>query len=108
MTTLQDRDRQFLWHPFTQAATAPDNLEVVGARGASLELADGRQILDAISSWWTNIHGHGHPKIAEAIAQQALTLDHVIFAGCTHPRDVGALSLQQLIESSEALLFRGL
>ena len=85
MTSLQDRDRQFLWHPFTQAATAPDNLEVIGACGASLELADGRRILDAISSWWTNIHGHGHPKIAEAIAQQALTLDHVIFAGCTHP-----------------------
>jgi len=47
-------------------------------------LADGRRLLDGISSWWSILHGHAHPKIVEAIAQQAAKLDHVLFAGCTH------------------------
>ena len=85
MSTLQERDQQVIWHPFTQAATAKAPLEVVKAQGPWLELSDGRKILDAISSWWTNLHGHSHPAIARAIADQALVLDHVIFAGCTHP-----------------------
>lgn len=85
MSTLQQRDQQVIWHPFTQAATAKAPLEVVKAQGPWLELSDGRKILDAISSWWTNLHGHSHPAIAAAIAEQALVLDHVIFAGCTHP-----------------------
>ena len=79
------RDRARVWHPFTQAATAPDPLPVVRAEGAFLELADGRRVLDAISSWWTCLHGHGHPAIAAAVARQAAELDHVMFAGCTHP-----------------------
>ncbi|MEE9219785.1 MAG: adenosylmethionine--8-amino-7-oxononanoate transaminase [Acidobacteriota bacterium] len=82
---LLSRDRACVWHPFTQAATAPEPLPVVRARGVWLELADGRRVLDAISSWWTNLHGHGHPAITEAIAKQAEELDHVLFAGCTHP-----------------------
>ncbi len=82
---LAQRDRAAIWHPFTQAATAPEPLPVVAAHGAYLELADGRRVLDGISSWWTNLHGHGHPRIVQAVARQVETLDHVIFAGCTHP-----------------------
>lgn len=85
MNDLLDRDRRSLWHPFTQAATAAPPLPVVAAQGAWLELDDGRRVLDLISSWWSNVHGHGHPRIAAAIALQARTLDHVLFAGCTHP-----------------------
>ena len=85
MTSLQHRDQQVIWHPFTQAATAKAPLEVVKAQGPWLELSDGRRILDAISSWWTNLHGHSHPAIASAIAEQARVLAHGIFAGCTHP-----------------------
>ncbi len=54
------------------------------AEGAYIELEDGRRILDAISSWWVNLHGHAHPAIAEAISRQARTMEHVIFAGFTH------------------------
>jgi len=85
MKTVLEKDNAYVWHPFTQAANAPAPLEVVGAEGPYLELADGTRILDVISSWWTNLHGHSHPAIAKAIGEQAAKLDHVIFAGCTHP-----------------------
>jgi adenosylmethionine---8-amino-7-oxononanoate aminotransferase len=73
-----------IWHPYTQAKTAPEPIEVQSAQGLWLELADGRKIADCISSWWVNLHGHAHPQIVEAIAQQAARLEHVIFAGFTH------------------------
>ncbi len=82
---LLQRDARHVWHPFTQASIAPEPLPVVRAKGSYLELADGRRLLDAISSWWTCNHGHSHPDIAAAIAHQAATLDHVLLAGCTHP-----------------------
>lgn len=88
MTSERDllrRDALHVWHPFTQASIAPAPLAVVRAKGSYLELADGRLLLDAVSSWWTNNHGHGHPDIVAAISQQAATLDHVLLAGCTHP-----------------------
>lgn len=77
-------DRAHVWHPFTQAQTAPEPVAVRAARGAVLVQEDGREVLDLISSWWVNLHGHGHPVVAEAIAEQARTLEHVIFAGHTH------------------------
>jgi len=86
--SLVERDARVVWHPYTQPATAPPPLPVVGARGAYLELEDGRRILDAISSWWTTLHGHGHPRLVAALAAQAERLDHVIFAGATHPPGV--------------------
>jgi adenosylmethionine-8-amino-7-oxononanoate aminotransferase len=77
-------ERSPVWHPFTQHAVAPDAVAIARAEGAWLHTADGRAILDAISSWWVNIHGHGHPRIARAIAEQARQLEQVIFAGFTH------------------------
>jgi len=65
-------------------ATAPDPLKVVRGNGVWLELEDGRKIVDAISSWWVNLHGHARPEIADAIYIQARELEHVIFAGYTH------------------------
>jgi adenosylmethionine-8-amino-7-oxononanoate aminotransferase len=79
-----DLDRQYCWHPFTQAQTARASLHVVRAKGAHVFDAEGRDYLDAVSSWWVNLHGHAHPVIAEAIAQQARTLEQVMFAGITH------------------------
>lgn len=73
-----------IWYPFTQAKTSPQPLKVISASGIWLELEDGRKIMDCISSWWVNIHGHSHPKIAEAIYNQAQKLEQVIFAGFTH------------------------
>jgi len=73
-----------IWHPFTQEALDPEPILIERAAGAYLYTADGRKLLDAISSWWVNLHGHAHPVIAEAIAAQARKLEHVIFAGFTH------------------------
>ncbi len=73
-----------LWHPFTQYGVDPAPLLVRGGRGVFIETQDGRQILDAISSWWVNLHGHSHPAIAKAVAEQAARLEHVLFAGFSH------------------------
>jgi adenosylmethionine-8-amino-7-oxononanoate aminotransferase len=84
MNDLLARDARVLWHPYTQHGLEREPLAVARAEGAWLELADGRRVLDAISSWWACLHGHAHPRIAAAIAAQARTLDHVLFAGATH------------------------
>ncbi len=81
---LVRRDRARVWHPYTQHAIDRDPLPVASARGAELILADGRRLLDAISSWWSCLHGHGREEIVGAIARQARELDHVLFAGATH------------------------
>lgn len=73
-----------IWYPFTQMKIAPPPLKVVSGKGALVKLEDGRQLIDCISSWWVNLHGHGNPKISEAIYHQALQLEHIIFAGFTH------------------------
>jgi adenosylmethionine-8-amino-7-oxononanoate aminotransferase len=73
-----------IWHPFTQHALQPEAVPIARAEGAWLEAADGRRILDAISSWWVVTHGHRHPHIMAAIKTQADALDQVIFAGFTH------------------------
>jgi adenosylmethionine-8-amino-7-oxononanoate aminotransferase len=101
---LVARDAAVCWHPYTQHGLEDAPLPVVAARGATLTLADGREVLDAISSWWAVLHGHGEPRIAEAMASQARTLDHVLFAGATHE---GAVRLaERLVELSPAGLER--
>ena len=81
------RDLDVLWHPCTQMREHPDTLPLLPIErgdGAWLIGRDGVRYLDAISSWWTNLFGHAHPKLADAIAHQARTLEHVILAGCSH------------------------
>jgi adenosylmethionine-8-amino-7-oxononanoate aminotransferase len=73
-----------IWHPFTQHGIAGPAIAIARAEGAYLYTQEGRAILDAISSWWVNTHGHGHPHIAQAIRTQAARLEQVIFAGFTH------------------------
>jgi adenosylmethionine-8-amino-7-oxononanoate aminotransferase len=73
-----------VWHPFTQHATSPPPIPVARTHGAYLETPDGRQILDAISSWWVITHGHRYPPIMAAIRETSEALDQVIFAGFTH------------------------
>jgi adenosylmethionine-8-amino-7-oxononanoate aminotransferase len=81
---LGRRDARHVWHPYTQHAIEGQPLAVVAARDATLTLADGRELIDAISSWWTCLHGHGRPELIAAMSGQAETLDHVLFAGATH------------------------
>lgn len=73
-----------IWHPFTQHALRGEMTKVVRADGAYLHTADGRRIIDAISSWWVVTHGHCHPHIVSAIQEQAGKLNQIIFAGYTH------------------------
>lgn len=87
-----------IWYPFTIIENAPEPLKVVRGEGLWLELEDGRRILDCISSWWVNIHGHAHPKIADAIYKQAQKLEQVIFANFTHdPAEQVAETLTRLL-----------
>ena len=89
----RSRDLAVLWHPCTQMrehhlGTGPDALPllpIARGEGAWLVAQDGRRYLDAVSSWWVNLHGHAEPRIAAAITRQASTLEQVILAGCSHP-----------------------
>jgi len=73
-----------IWHPFTNRVLDPAPIRVTKGEGVFLYTSDGRKIIDAISSWWVNLHGHANPRIAAAIAEQARKLEHVILAGFTH------------------------
>lgn len=84
MISLSQRDQAVIWHPFTQHRVSPLAIPVAAGEGAFLLDSQGRKYLDLVSSWWVNIHGHSNPTIAKAIYEQALRLEHVIFAGFTH------------------------
>ncbi|QZH75034.1 MAG: adenosylmethionine--8-amino-7-oxononanoate transaminase [Erythrobacter sp.] len=73
-----------VWHPFHQHGLGEPIPLVERAEGALLHTADGREVIDAISSWWVTTHGHSHPRIVAAIQEQAARLDQLIFAGWTH------------------------
>lgn len=81
----KDIDKSHVWHPYTQALNADENLVIARGEGAYLVDIDEKKYLDATSSWWTNTHGHAHPYLAKSLYQQASTLEHVIFAGYSHP-----------------------
>ncbi len=84
MDDLQSKDKQHIWHPFTPLTGGTEPVLIESASGVYLYTAEGKKIIDAVSSWWVNLHGHSNPIIGEAIAQQAKKLEHVIFAGFTH------------------------
>ena len=87
-------DRRNVWHPYTPLLGEDDPLPCIGAREEFLQLADGRRVIDGISSWWTILHGHRHPPLMDALAEAARTIDHVLFAGVTHP---AAVELAELL-----------
>jgi adenosylmethionine-8-amino-7-oxononanoate aminotransferase len=82
--SLTERDRQVIWHPYTQHKGFLPPIPVIKGKDSLLFDDTGKTYIDAISSWWVNIHGHAHPYIAEKLYQQALQLEHVIFTGFTH------------------------
>lgn len=100
MTDWIADDRRHVWHPYTQMQVAPPPVPVIRGDGVYLETADGRRILDGISSWWVNIHGHSHPRLNAALSRQAARLEQVIFAGFTH--EPGARLARRLVERSPA------
>lgn len=73
-----------LWRPYTQMKTADPPLEAVRTHGSRIVLADGRELVDGIASWWTAVHGYNHPHIAAAMRAQLEAMPHVMFGGLTH------------------------
>ncbi|WP_153798849.1 adenosylmethionine--8-amino-7-oxononanoate transaminase [Foetidibacter luteolus] len=82
--SLTELDLQYIWHPFTQQKNMLPPIAITQGRGSVLIDENGNEYIDAISSWWVNLHGHAHPYIAEKLYRQALQLEQVIFAGFTH------------------------
>lgn len=104
MFTPQDAefDRQHIWHPYTSMAQPLPCYPVVAARDYHLQLADGRELVDGMSSWWAAIHGYNHPRLNRALQQQMAQMSHVMFGGITHPAAV-ALCRQLVTMTPDAL-----
>lgn len=104
--SLVKRDEKVIWHPYTQMKDHLPHIPVVRGKGVYLFAEDGKKYIDAVSSWWVNIHGHAHPHIAEKVAEQLRTLEHVIFAGFTHAPAVQlAERLLPLLPGDQAKVF---
>lgn len=95
-------DREHVWHPYSSFIDPPPMIPVVSASGVRLTLADGRQLIDGMASWWSAIHGYGHPALLSAMHEQLDRMSHVMFGGITHP---AAVSLaRQLVDITPASL----
>ena len=95
-------DQQHIWHPYTSMTRPLPAYPVESAQGVMLNLADGRQLVDGMSSWWAAIHGYNHPKLNQAAIEQIGKMAHVMFGGITHPAAI-ALA-KQLVEITPAAL----
>ncbi len=82
---LQKADRALLWHPYSSATQPAEMYPVVSAEGVRLKLADGRELIDGMASWWCAIHGYNHPVLNRALKRQLKQMSHVMFGGLTHP-----------------------
>lgn len=106
MIDLVAEDQKNIWHPYTQMKNALPPIPIVRGEGAHLFKENGEKLIDAVSSWWVNIHGHSHPYIANEVFKQLNTLEHVIFAGFTHPKAVElSTKLLSILPSNQAKVF---
>lgn len=104
--SMLENDGKYIWHPFTQMKTDGHILPISHGKGALLYDENGKEYIDGIASWWVNLHGHSHPYIADFIHKQLLTLEHVVFAGCTHePATTIASRLKKHLPSNQQRFF---
>lgn len=83
-TNLLERDRNYVWHPYSSTDSNQAIFPVKSAQGVRIKLADGRELIDGMSSWWSAIHGYNHPAMNKAIADQLEDMAHIMFGGLTH------------------------
>ncbi|MFK8274157.1 adenosylmethionine--8-amino-7-oxononanoate transaminase [Capnocytophaga cynodegmi] len=103
---LQERDEKHLWHPYTQHQTASKPLGIVKGKDALLWDEDGKEYIDAISSWWVNPFGHSNERLAQAVYKQLTQLEHVLFGGFTHEPAVRlAEKLISILPSNQRKIF---
>lgn len=104
--SLQQRDGQYLWHPYTQHKTAALPIGITKGEGVLLWDENGKEYIDAIASWWVNPYGHSNKYIADAIYKQLTSLEHVLFGGFTHePAVVLSERLMEILPSNQKKLF---
>ncbi|MHA3789646.1 adenosylmethionine--8-amino-7-oxononanoate transaminase [Flavobacterium hauense] len=104
--SLQRRDGQYLWHPYTQHKTAALPIGITKGEGALLWDENGNEYIDAIASWWVNPYGHSNKYIADAIYKQLTSLEHVLFGGFTHePAVLLSERLMEILPSNQKKLF---
>ena len=89
-------DREHVWHPYGSLPAALPSLPVVSAEGVRLQLADGRELIDGMASWWCAIHGYRHPRLDAAAREQLERMAHVMFGGLTH--EPAVLLAERLVE----------
>ncbi|MBS1689960.1 MAG: adenosylmethionine--8-amino-7-oxononanoate transaminase, partial [Bacteroidetes bacterium] len=106
MSNIKARDKEVIWHPYTAMKLSPEAIGIVKGEGIFLVDEAGNKYIDAIASWWVNLHGHSHPYIAKKISEQLLTLEHCIFAGFTHEPAVAlAERLLAILPGSQKKIF---
>lgn len=82
--SITSKDKQYVWHPFTHLSSNELPINIVKGEGLYFYDGNGNKLMDAISSWWVNLHGHCHPYISKKVSEQLNTLEHAIFSGFTH------------------------
>jgi len=103
---LLQLDQQYIWHPYSALNSNLPVFPVVSAHGVRLKLADDRELIDGMSSWWSAIHGYNHPQMNKAIENQLQNMSHVMFGGLTHPPAVElAKTLVDITPSSLSSVF---